>query len=112
MAGMQRVRRARSEVQRWLRVREREGVSFAEIARRSGIPVGTLASWAHRLRQPAPEQAQGFVEVVTSGAPGGRPFHDADVITLRARSGARIELRGRFAEQVAARVLEQLGSWS
>jgi len=109
---MQRIHRDRSEVERWLRVREREGVSFAELGRRSGIPVGTLANWAHRLRQlAASEQGPGFVEVVAAADPGSLHAGDADVITLRSPAGAQIELRGRFAEKVVARVLEQLCSW-
>ena len=110
---MQRIHRDRSEVERWLRVREREGMSFAELARRSGIPVGTLANWAHRLRRlAASEQGPGFVEVVGAADLGGLNSGEGDVIVLRSAAGAQIELRGRFAERVAARVLEQLGSWS
>lgn len=31
--------------------RERRGLTFAELSGESGIPVGTLASWAWKLRQ-------------------------------------------------------------
>jgi transcriptional regulator with XRE-family HTH domain len=112
MVGMQRVHRARSEVERWLRVREREGVSFAELARRSGIPFGTLANWSRRLRLSATTEAgQGFVQVVATDEASRARDGEQDVITLRLSSGARIELRGRFAEHLAAQLKEQLGSW-
>ena len=112
MAWMQRVRRDRGEVERWLRVREREGLSFAEISRRSGIPVGTLANWSQRLRRDdGREAATGFVEAVAIGAAGGEREGDGDLVTVRSASGARLELRGRFADRVITRLLEQLGSW-
>jgi transcriptional regulator with XRE-family HTH domain len=99
-------------MERWLRVREREGLSFAEVAQRSGIPVGTLANWAGRLRRSATDVAtEGFVELVAAGDSSGAETAGIDVVTLRSASGARIELRGRFAEQMVARLLEQMGSW-
>lgn len=42
LCGMER----RREMERWLALGEREGLTFRELAERSGIPVGTLAWWA------------------------------------------------------------------
>jgi len=44
-----------------LREREREGTSLARLARRSGIPLGTLSYWSWRRRR-GPRSA--FVDVV------------------------------------------------
>jgi hypothetical protein len=71
-----------------------------------------LANWARRLRRGAGDEATGgFVELVTAGDSSGEDVACVDVITLRSASGARIDLRGRFAEQLAARLLERLDSW-
>lgn len=45
--------RRRAWIRRLLREREREGLTIAELSRRSGEPVGTLASWMARLRREA-----------------------------------------------------------
>lgn len=55
----------RTEIGRWLAVREREGLTFRELARRSGICAGTLGHWAWRLRRER-KRAGSFVELVTS----------------------------------------------
>lgn len=60
----------REQMRALLARRERSGLTFAELSRESGIPTGTLASWAWKLRQEsdAADQArssrQTFVEVV------------------------------------------------
>jgi hypothetical protein len=54
-----------------MRRREVEGLSYAQLARETGIPVGTLASWARRLRSEQadrPREGVGdFVEVIPAG---------------------------------------------
>ncbi len=58
----------RTEIERWLAVRVREGLTFRELARRSGICAGTLGHWAWRLRreQKRGKRASGFVELVSA----------------------------------------------
>ncbi len=61
----------RTEIGRWLAVREREGLTFRELARRSGICAGTLGHWAWRLRREGVEgrkREHGFVELVATTA--------------------------------------------
>lgn len=57
------VRHDPARVRRLLAEREESRESYAALSRRSGIPVGTLASWAHRERQRDPAAASAFVEV-------------------------------------------------
>lgn len=58
----------RREIERWLALREREGLTFRELAWRSGISAGTLGHWAWRLRREA-RRERGFVELVPSSPP-------------------------------------------
>ena len=43
--------------------REESGESYASLSRRSGIPTGTLASWAHRERQRDSGASSAFIEL-------------------------------------------------
>lgn len=64
----------RELIRRLLSGREHDGLALAELSRRSGVPIGTLASWVARLRgeeevDAANESARpsaGFVELVAS----------------------------------------------
>jgi len=98
-------------MERWIGLREREGLSWSELSRRSGIPESTLGNWALRRRRRAADESKGkgFVQVLAGEAAidGGC----TDVVTLRSPSGATIELRGRCAERFAARVAERHASW-
>lgn len=56
----------RVEMERLLALREREGLTYAEAARRGRVSRGTLAWWSWRLRHEGAETAKcdgGFVEV-------------------------------------------------
>ena len=54
-------------MERLLALREREGLTYREAARRGGVSAGSLAWWSWRLRQPhqvsAPRRRAAFVEV-------------------------------------------------
>ncbi|MCB9870633.1 MAG: helix-turn-helix transcriptional regulator [Planctomycetes bacterium] len=51
----------RREIEHWLSRREAQGLTLRDLSARSGIPVGTLAWWSHRLRK---EQAESeFVDL-------------------------------------------------
>jgi len=60
----------REQMRGWLERRERLGLTFRELSEETGIPVGTLAFWAWKLRQergaaaPAHGSASTFVELV------------------------------------------------
>jgi len=60
----------REEMEQLLGRRERLGLTFKTLARESGVPAGTLAFWAWKLRQSALQRepiapaCTGFVELV------------------------------------------------
>jgi len=102
----------RREIKRLFALREAEGLTYRELSEHSGIPLGTLNWWAHRLRHEAACD-DGFVfagefEVASSRAgvdvsPDARLLHP---------SGLVIELRGELADQVVGSVLQDMLSWS
>ena len=63
----------RREVQRWLALRDREGLTYRNLSARSGIPANTLAHWAWRLRREerSTRESAPFVELVSA------PLHEA-----------------------------------
>lgn len=60
----------REQMRRWLALRERRGLTFAELSRRTGVPVPTLSSWSGKLRREA-EECAAFVELVPRAEPAG-----------------------------------------
>lgn len=44
-------RHGRARIERLLRKRERHGLTYRELSEESGVPVGTLAWWSHRLER-------------------------------------------------------------
>lgn len=96
-----------------LALREREGLSLRELASETGIPVGTLSWWSHRLRQ---EAKRGFAEVrVTpanvSPAMGG-PAPADGMLRLRLPGGVVAEFEGELADRVSGALLESMARWS
>ncbi len=88
----------REEMMQLLGRRERQGLTFKALAQESGVPAGTLAFWAWKLRQeprprePAADQRSGFVELVPRpegnrhGTPAaGEPGARSAVLPLTAR---------------------------
>jgi len=79
--------RGRAAYEALLAERERDGLTFAELARRSGVPESTLQRWARRLQREHSAQTAPFVELVA------RPAADAaPAIELRLRSGRSIAM--------------------
>jgi hypothetical protein len=65
MAGMGKREKRRAEIRRLLERREREGLTYGQLAAASGIPKNTLAAWSSRFRRErATGDAPGFVELV------------------------------------------------
>jgi transcriptional regulator with XRE-family HTH domain len=60
----------REQMRRWLALRERRGLTFAELSRRTGVPVPTLSSWSGKLRREAGARPA-FVELVPRAEPAG-----------------------------------------
>jgi transcriptional regulator with XRE-family HTH domain len=58
----------RKQMGRWLALRERRGLTFAELSARTGVPVPTLSWWSGKLRREAASRPT-FVELVPRDAP-------------------------------------------
>ncbi len=61
-------RRGRDCYVRLLEQREREGLTYPELSKRSGVPPSTLQRWGRRLRPVAESPAEPFVELVAEEA--------------------------------------------
>lgn len=81
--------------------------SLGELSRRSGIPLGTLSTWAARDRRQAAASRKvtgGFAEVVVSNVVSEG---DASVM-ISHESGWMVELHGAAATMVATKLAEAL----
>lgn len=93
-------------MKRWLSRRERRGWSWAELSRRSGLPVWKLRWWRRRFDRTAepgrarPTEAFVAVDVVTP--PSATPI---EVVT---RSGHRLSVPVGFDEEHVSRLLRLL----
>jgi hypothetical protein len=61
----------RQQIQGWLSLRDREGLTYRELSERVGVPANTLAHWSWRLRHEeptAPSSEPEFVELIPSSA--------------------------------------------
>jgi transcriptional regulator with XRE-family HTH domain len=93
----------RRTVERWLELREREGLTYQELSERSGIAASTLAGWAWRLRKERSGQpAAAFVELRLGLLDGGSD----DRLELVLRNERRL----LFAEKVDPEVIARLAA--
>jgi hypothetical protein len=105
----------RAEIRRWLALRTSEGLTFVELARRSGIPSATLAWWSSRLRrvESAARPTEGcakpgvFVEL-TPGAVAQAPDPERGSLELVLERGWRLIVRPGFDEHELLRLLRTL----
>ena len=111
--GMTKSARAarRALVEGLLAEREREGLTLSALARRSGIPVGTLAGWSWRLRKAkvAPVsgvKSGGFVELVARSS--ARPSQSGARYEIALRGGRRLLVEGAIDEAALSRLIRVL----
>ena len=91
--------------------RARHSWSLGELSRQSGVPVGTLSTWAARERRshpPLPSPAVGFTEVVVADTSPPPCSASAATVFLRHDSGWTAELHGEAATVAAKRLVEAL----
>ena len=94
----------RREVQRWLALRDREGLTYRNLSARSGIPANTLAHWAWRLRREerSTRESAPFVELVSA------PLHEAGApgrVEIVLRSERRVVVDAAIEPAVLTRLL-------
>ena len=92
-------------VRRWLARRERQGWSWSELSRRSGLPAWKLRWWQRRLavvRRTRGRRAFEAVKVVEPSTGSRRPLE------LVTESGVRVLVPAEFDAGHLRRVLEAL----
>ncbi len=112
MPGMSSESPRRREIKRLFALREKQGLTFDELSDHSGIPVGTLRWWSHRLRCGESDTAA-FVDLgvidADAGLTGSESSPDARLLHP---SGLVIELHGEFADQIVSSLLHDVLPWS
>ena len=91
--------------------RARHSWSLGELSRRSGVPVGTLSTWAARERRsqvPLPTPAVGFTELLVADTSPPAGTATVASVFLRHETGWTAELHGEAATVVAANLVEAL----
>jgi len=100
----------RDEIEQLFALRDREGLSLQGLSDHSGIPVGTLSWWSHRLRT---EAKPAFTEVrVTPASSEVQAPVRSGTLRLRLPCGAVAEFEGDLADRVSTALLEELRRWS
>jgi len=78
----------RRQIQQWLAIRERDGLTYRELSQRVGVSANTLAQWAWRLRRDAaesPSAGSEFVELIPSTAVHDAPSSRVEIVTRNDR---------------------------
>jgi len=95
----------RRQIQQWLAIRERDGLTYRELSRRVGVPANTLAHWAWRLRRDAADRPSGgskFIELIDPSAPHDTPSSRVEIVT---RSDRRVIVDAHIDVAVLTRIL-------
>jgi hypothetical protein len=94
-------RHSRSEYERLLARREREGWTYEELAQRTGLNARTLAWWGWRLRRDSPTRPSPvFAEVVTAVE------EPQAGVAIQCRDGMRLLVERGFDGETLRRVLD------
>lgn len=87
-----------------LRRRQREGLTYRELAEESGLPASRIGWWCRRLeREQAAAGESGFVEVTVTAGEESRARYALELV-----NGRRIEVSGDFEADVLVRLVRLL----
>ena len=100
MRRMDRAHR-REQIRRLLERRERQGLTYRELARQTGESPRTLAWWSSRLRR-ARSRSRGFVELVAKPASTAPRAGSFEIVL---GSGRRVLAPAEFDEGALRRLL-------
>ena len=95
----------RRQVQRWLAIRERDGLTYRELSQRVGVSANALAQWAWRLRRDAAESSRAgpeFVELIPSATPQDAPSYRVEIV---ARNDRRLIVDAHIDVDTLTRIL-------
>ncbi len=98
-------RHRREEIEALFALRQRDGLSWKQLAAHSGIPLGTLSSWQQKLSREA-RQRKDFVEI----APAPARRASESLITLETAAGLRVHMPADFDADALPRLLAAVGS--
>lgn len=104
---MARQRHGRKRIEALLLRRERLGLTFAELSRRSGVSVPTLSWWASKLRREAGGEGRRFVEVLPVGEDDERGSARVEIVL---RNGRQLVVREAITREALRGLLEALES--
>jgi hypothetical protein len=105
-----RTSKRREEIERLLERRDREGLTYAEVARIAGIRPSTVTTWAWRLRREGRRPArrsgrQSFVEIVPRDCE-----RDGARVEIELRSGRRVIVPAEVGPEQLTRIVRALES--
>jgi hypothetical protein len=95
------------EISRLLAMRDREGLTYAELAARTGLAPTTLSWWAWRLRSEEPATCS-FVEIEIT-EPESQTHADSGV-SVRISDGVELRIDRAFDADTLRRVVTTLSS--
>lgn len=102
MLARMRKRHSRGEIAAFLAEREREGLSYAELSRRTGMRATTLSWWSWRLRRD--RRRPSFLEVEEVAPPVAG---DSGVV-IELPGGLRVHVSRTFDDNTLARLLDMI----
>lgn len=105
-------RHRRREIERLLRKREREGLTYRELSEESGIPIGTLAWWSRRLalRSEESQADAGARELVAVEVIEDEREERGAVIEILVGDGVSVRVPSTASEGHLRRVLRAVSS--
>ena len=110
---MSNTRHDRAELRRLLELRDAEGLTFKELAKRSGVPIHVLnhrAAQDRKARQVEAGEASEFVEIVSSPTNQmASMVSNQSGIELVLPGGIRVQLGRQFDELTLTRLLSIAG---